>query len=358
MEVSDVQIPALRSMSGGKAIGGPQSTGILAGKRDLVASALLQQLDMDVVPQRWSAPDFVDRAKVPVPPHHGIGRGFKVGKEEIVGLLVALERFAATDDLARLRSTEARLQKIADALAGTDARIVAGKVPVLEFSVGDATATLARLAAHDRRQRIALFRVGLAIDEKAHAPVPLDHVAGRLSDDDEPEPVELRAVEAAAIDVERHGERAGPVSGLLEPAGRAGAEEVAVAGLHVPSGNVPRHGVLPSFRVSLSRPGQHQNSQPTPARSRRPGAGVRNTSLTKVETTPDMWVHWVSTYFADPENWIGQMYDSQFHGTWKASSWYKNDKVDAMLREAVSSGKVAETLIDPETKKRLAEPTR
>jgi peptide/nickel transport system substrate-binding protein len=54
----------------------------------------------------------------------------------------------------------------------------------------------------------------------------------------------------------------------------------------------------------------------------------------KVETTPDMWVHWVSTYFVDPENWVGQMYDSQFHGTWKASAWYQNDKVDALLRKA------------------------
>lgn len=57
-------------------------------------------------------------------------------------------------------------------------------------------------------------------------------------------------------------------------------------------------------------------------------------STAKVETTPDMWVHWVSSYFIDPENWIGQVYDSQFHGTWKASCWYKNDKVDAFLREA------------------------
>lgn len=57
-------------------------------------------------------------------------------------------------------------------------------------------------------------------------------------------------------------------------------------------------------------------------------------STARPETTPDMWVHWVSTYFVDPENWIGQMYDSQFHGTWKASSWYRNDRVDAMLREA------------------------
>lgn len=54
----------------------------------------------------------------------------------------------------------------------------------------------------------------------------------------------------------------------------------------------------------------------------------------KPETTPDMWVHWVSTYFVDPENWVGQMYDSQFHGTWKASCWYSNPKVDALLREA------------------------
>ncbi len=57
-------------------------------------------------------------------------------------------------------------------------------------------------------------------------------------------------------------------------------------------------------------------------------------STLKPDTTPDMWVHWVSTYFVDPENWIGQMYDSSFHGSWKASCWYKNEKVDSLLREA------------------------
>jgi peptide/nickel transport system substrate-binding protein len=57
-------------------------------------------------------------------------------------------------------------------------------------------------------------------------------------------------------------------------------------------------------------------------------------SAAKPETTPDMWVHWVSTYFVDPENWIGQMYDSQFQGTWKASAWYQNDKVDGLLGKA------------------------
>lgn len=56
----------------------------------------------------------------------------------------------------------------------------------------------------------------------------------------------------------------------------------------------------------------------------------------KKKTTADLWVHWLSAYFIDPENWIGQMYDSQFHGTWKASAWYKNQSVDKLLREARS----------------------
>ncbi len=58
------------------------------------------------------------------------------------------------------------------------------------------------------------------------------------------------------------------------------------------------------------------------------------TNAVKPETAPDMWVHWVSTYFVDPENWVGQMYDSQFHGTWKASSYYSNPEVDVLLRTA------------------------
>jgi peptide/nickel transport system substrate-binding protein len=58
------------------------------------------------------------------------------------------------------------------------------------------------------------------------------------------------------------------------------------------------------------------------------------TNTGKAESTPDMWIHWVSTYFVDPENWIGQMYDSQFQGTWKASAWYNNPQVDELLRKA------------------------
>ncbi|HVH81548.1 MAG TPA: ABC transporter substrate-binding protein [Stellaceae bacterium] len=54
----------------------------------------------------------------------------------------------------------------------------------------------------------------------------------------------------------------------------------------------------------------------------------------KADTTPDMWIHWTSAYYLDPDNWIGQMYDSRYHGTWKASCWYKNAEVDELLSKA------------------------
>lgn len=54
----------------------------------------------------------------------------------------------------------------------------------------------------------------------------------------------------------------------------------------------------------------------------------------KPETAPEIWTHWVSTYFVDPENWIGQMYHSAYHGTWKASSYYSTPETDALLEKA------------------------
>jgi peptide/nickel transport system substrate-binding protein len=59
--------------------------------------------------------------------------------------------------------------------------------------------------------------------------------------------------------------------------------------------------------------------------------------MKKPETSPDLVVYWISTYYADPHNWIGEMFHSGQWGTFKASSFYKNAKVDALLDAALKS---------------------
>jgi D-glucosaminate-6-phosphate ammonia-lyase len=109
----------LVAFSGGKAIGGPQASGILCGRTDLVSSALMQMLDLDVLPEAWSAPpEFAPLAQLRGLPHHGIGRSCKAGKEEIVGLMAALERFVAEDPAARRARWASLLRAIIDS-AGT-----------------------------------------------------------------------------------------------------------------------------------------------------------------------------------------------------------------------------------------------
>jgi L-seryl-tRNA(Ser) seleniumtransferase len=62
-------------VSGGKAIHGPSSTGILAGRKDLIEAAFMNNS-----------------------PNQAVGRGMKVGREEIVGLMVALDEFMQLDE--------------------------------------------------------------------------------------------------------------------------------------------------------------------------------------------------------------------------------------------------------------------
>ena len=85
----------LIALSGGKTIGGPQSTGILLGRRDLVEAARLN-----------------------ASPNDNIGRGMKVGKEEIIGLVVAVEHFVKQDHVAETERWAAMARRVAEHLSG------------------------------------------------------------------------------------------------------------------------------------------------------------------------------------------------------------------------------------------------
>lgn len=81
-------------ISGGKAMCGPQSTGILMGKKDLIAAARLNG-----------------------PPRGGnIGRGMKVNKEEMIGMYVALDSYIKRDHAKEWKMWEAQIAVIDNAL--------------------------------------------------------------------------------------------------------------------------------------------------------------------------------------------------------------------------------------------------
>lgn len=88
----------LVAFSGGKAIRGPQTTGILAGRGDLIESVALQHLDMHAAEPVWDPPaDLIDVEQFDGVPRQGIGRALKVGKEELAGLITALDLFVQED---------------------------------------------------------------------------------------------------------------------------------------------------------------------------------------------------------------------------------------------------------------------
>jgi L-seryl-tRNA(Ser) seleniumtransferase len=85
----------LVTVSGGKGLRGPQSTGLLLGRKDLILAA------------RLNGPPNSD----------AIGRGMKVNKEEMLGLMVAVEAALKPDHEADWREWEKRTKLIADSLA-------------------------------------------------------------------------------------------------------------------------------------------------------------------------------------------------------------------------------------------------
>lgn len=95
------------AISGGKALRGPQSAGILMGKKDIIAAARLNHS----------------------PNGKTIGRGMKVNKEEILGMYVALEKYIATDHEKEWKLWEDRIAVINNALKSIDGVTTTIKVP-------------------------------------------------------------------------------------------------------------------------------------------------------------------------------------------------------------------------------------
>jgi len=77
--------------SGGKCLRGPQCAGLLLGEKDLLQAAWLNSA-----------------------PHHAFGRSLKVGKEEIMGMLAAVEMWTKRDHDAEWKTWESWLAAISD----------------------------------------------------------------------------------------------------------------------------------------------------------------------------------------------------------------------------------------------------
>jgi L-seryl-tRNA(Ser) seleniumtransferase len=151
----------LVAFSGGKSIGGPQGSGILCGRRDLISAALLQQLDFDYDYDDWDPPvDLVDKRNIPGVPRHGIGRSCKVGKEQIVGLLTALKLFVKEGNIGRHDRLLVIAQRLTEELAEVawlSARIILDPLqsgmPVVEVTLDESGANLTAIEVVRRLRR-------------------------------------------------------------------------------------------------------------------------------------------------------------------------------------------------------------
>ncbi|MGA2591890.1 MAG: PLP-dependent transferase [Bryobacteraceae bacterium] len=81
----------LVAYSGGKCLRGPQAGGLLLGQKDLVRAAWINSA-----------------------PHHTFGRSLKVGKEEIMGMLAAVEMWVKRDHEGEWRQWQSWLDYIAE----------------------------------------------------------------------------------------------------------------------------------------------------------------------------------------------------------------------------------------------------
>jgi L-seryl-tRNA(Ser) seleniumtransferase len=123
-------------ISGGKAMQGPQSAGILMGKKNLIAAARLS-----------------------APPRSGIARGHKVNKEEIIGMYAALDRYVKMDHARewvaweqKIALVSAQVKKVSGVKTEVVVPPVANHVPALKIS-WDPNVTMLTAEALGKRMR-------------------------------------------------------------------------------------------------------------------------------------------------------------------------------------------------------------
>ncbi len=83
------------AVSGGKGFRGPHTSGLLIASPTDVKIAMLHHLDLDERSATWSYQ--IDEEKFAELPSNGIGRAMKVGREQIFGLIAAIQEYLIDD---------------------------------------------------------------------------------------------------------------------------------------------------------------------------------------------------------------------------------------------------------------------
>jgi L-seryl-tRNA(Ser) seleniumtransferase len=143
----------LVTFSGGKGIRGPQNAGLLLGKKELIAAAALNN----------------------APISDTIGRGMKVAKEQIVGMVAALDWFLAQSDAAMEAEFRLRANRIAAQLKD---------IPTVECStaIPDVAANaVPHLLVRYDQQRVKISPIAVMTELRRRSPsIELNPVTGRV----------------------------------------------------------------------------------------------------------------------------------------------------------------------------------
>jgi L-seryl-tRNA(Ser) seleniumtransferase len=153
----------LVTFSGGKAMRGPQSTGIILGRADLIEACRLNDC-----------------------PHSAIGRPIKVCKEEIVGLVTAVELYVEADHNSESLIWDRRVARVIETLEGLDSVQVKRQLP---YGIGQ---QIPHAALSWDQKAIDLSYQDLVRQLKAGTPRIAVQLVTPFSEDDSFERTEIR----------------------------------------------------------------------------------------------------------------------------------------------------------------------